>query len=62
MKLGKKDSAIIFRNDGGTEVMFPGHQNDDDIIEDSAFRALLCITFLKDQELVDMVTARIKAH
>lgn len=62
IELGDDDSVLIFRGNGDQEFLIPKCENDDDTISDNAFLAAVCIAFLSDQELVDMVTARIKSH
>lgn len=41
-KLGERDAAIIFKDGGGTELIFPS-QNDDDIAFPSAVELLKCV-------------------
>lgn len=62
LKLGVKDSAIVFLGNGESVLHVPTPKNDNDLIPDSAFKVALCVTFLNDKELVEQVSARIHAQ
>lgn len=59
--LGPEDSAVIFRSDGTMEMRVP-KQNDADQVLPSSMAAFRCSVLMANEDLCDIVDARIDAQ